>query len=481
MALFRQPAYPLWMEESLDTCRSYQVGYQTDFQNIGVTISNVTTSLQFAQSGAFTGGTLWPSVSGAGMVPIPSVYPPVAVDTRAGSVPWVYIPNNAYAAVSIMPVGVIGTAYSANVNFEQWLPGGQITGFVSSAISIGINSGGNATALTPSGVWIRPLNVELNPSISLSISGFRVAITVILAGSTPVVTGNTVGSAPSFVVANAVTKTHFVPSFAPNEYTSSVIPWESTRCTAVAALFTNTTKVLNKEGTVQWGRINPEIVSPWAFSLADISTLHPSEKAFLGLEKGTYAYVPPSTDQGSFWDHTLTLLAPVTSTGSYASIPVFRLDNTSLCCAGIFTDPDGGTNMAINLDWHLEFRNVSALFPIALSSMSLESFHQAQLALVESGFFYANESHNAILNRVLGYVKKYASAAGLVHPMLGKAAQFVGAFHTAPKKPLVTVPPPRRLSARKSVRVKRSNSTTVKPRAGKVKASATSGKRSGIK
>lgn len=478
--LFRQPAYPLWMEESLDTCRSYQVGWQTDFMQIGVTIANVTTSLQFAQSGAFTGGTLWPSVSGAGMVAPPSVYPPVALDIRDGSVPWVYIPNNSYAAVSVMPVTPIGTAYSAVVNFEQWLPGGQTSVLTSNQIAIAINSGGNGTQITPAGAWIRPINVELNPSISLQITGFRIAVSVILAGATPTLSGNIVGSAPTIVVPSASTKTHFVPSFAPNEYTSSMIPWESTRCTAVAALFTNTTKVLNKEGTVQWGRLNPEIVSPWAFSLSDISTLHPSEKAFMGLEKGTYAYVPPSTDQGSFWDHTLTVLTAATST-SFSSVPVFRLDNTSLCCAAIFTDPDGGTSMAINLDWHLEFRNVSALFPIALSSMSLESFHQAQLALVESGFFFANESHNAILNRVLGYVKKYASAAGLVHPMLGKAAQLIGAMHSAPKKPLIAAPPPRRLSARKSVRVKRSNSTTVRPRAGKVKASSTSGKRSGIK
>ncbi len=139
-----------------------------------------------------------------------------------------------------------------------------------------------------------------------------------------------------------------------------------------------------------WGRLAPQTVNVWRASLTNVSGLHPSEKAYLPLETGAYTYVPPSTDMAMFWDYTIPIGVYPSPTGT--RFPIIRLDNTSLVNAGFFSDPDGGTNLAITADWHFEFRTTSALFSIGLSGTTLESFHQAQLSLVEAGFFFANES-----------------------------------------------------------------------------------------
>jgi hypothetical protein len=122
---------------------------------------------------------------------------------------------------------------------------------------------------------------------------------------------------------------------------------------------------------------------------------------------------------------------------------VVRLDNSSLVNAFVFTDPDAGTSLAVNVDYHIEFRTTSALWPIGLSSMSLEALHGAQLSLTEVGFFFPNETHKEVLGKVMpklgSALGSVASLIGIAHPLLGKAAK-VGSIILS-KKPTTAVKP----------------------------------------
>jgi len=67
--------------------------------------------------------------------------------------------------------------------------------------------------------------------------------------------------------------------------------------------------------------------------------------------------------------------------------------------------------LAVNISWHIEFRTTSALFQIGMSPLTLESLHQAQLALSQVGFFFDNPDHTMIITSVLKALKMYLPAA----------------------------------------------------------------------
>jgi hypothetical protein len=183
--------------------------------------------------------------------------------------------------------------------------------------------------------------------------------------------------------------------------------------TAAATLFTNVTKAINKEGTILAARLNPETVNPFYFNAATFNDIHPAEKYFYGLEKGFYTYAPPSTDLTAFQDF-------VSHDQSGGVSPLYRLDNNAMVNAFLFSDPDGATALAVNLDFHIEFRNSSQLWPIGLSGMTLEALHQAQLALVSAGFFLDNPDHKWILEKI-SQAWKMAKPLLKLHPA-GRAA-----------------------------------------------------------
>lgn len=401
----RQPAFPLWLEEQPSVgalASSYTVGWTSDTRYGGSNDLQMDfySSLAYAAVGPTTLNLLNPTVIGSG--PPPAGYPTVGMDSRTGLTPWVWVPAGSTAVLCLIPNLASAAILDARVNGQIWQPGGEVRG-ITNLIGMPANQlGGFALLPTTTGYWYRPANLSLGQPAS-NIIQYTAFVTVVCS-ATNVSVAASAGAAPTITVTGLTPTTALQPAITPNEFANSPIPWESTRATAVAALFTNITKVLNKEGTVQWGRLNPDGADIWNFAESRLQVLHPAEKAFLALETGTYVFVPPSTDQAAFWDHTTTVGPPG---ASLVLTPVYRLDNTALVLCGIFSDPDGSTSLAVNLDWHIEFRNVSALFPIGMSTMTLESFHQAQLALVEAGFFYANESHKSVLNRVIAAIGKY--------------------------------------------------------------------------
>lgn len=418
----RQAGWPLWAEGANDaTPWSYAVHYYTDSSQNTAVAADV--SYRFSTGlGPWYCGTITAtgvSVGVAGSSVPPFTYAVLGLDSGTGSMPWTFVP---YSGSSVFVVGtpnVATTASNIRLTYEVWTSCGEtLTASVNGTVSA--STGGTSFTIAPGvtspyGIWVRPFSLH----VVNSGGGFGGQFMVAVVGSNSTLASYaTSATNVGTVTLGATVAPTFAPVVAPAEFSNSVLPWSSTRTTAVAALFTNVTPVLNKGGTVLAGRVAPQVTSPWAVTTAIVNNLHPAEKAYLPYETGAYTYVPPSTDLATFWDYTL----PYFGGASFAS-PIYRLDNDSLVNHLFFTSPSNyAETLAITLDWHIEFRTSSALFPIGLSTMTLESFHQAQLALTSAGFFFENPEHKSILQRVIAALKRYGpNVAALVHPGLGAA------------------------------------------------------------
>lgn len=279
-----------------------------------------------------------------------------------------------------------------------------------------------------------PVTIIVAPQIQLTVS--TVALEATEAAEQPsIVTYNYFSSATATGEALAL---H--PLLTTTAYTASAQPFLNTRLTAVAALFTNVTKALNKEGTVIAARLNPDAVDVWNVEDTTYSDIHPSEKFFYGLENGFYTYAAPSTDLADFRDYTYHLTGTVMANGV---VPVFRLDNNAMVNSFTFKDPDGGTQLAVNLDWHIEFRNSSQLWPVALSTIKLEDLHAAQLVMASAGCFFDNIDHQAILSKIAAALR-FISPLTDAYPVAraaSSAAQYVIAKAIKPKSAPLAVTP----------------------------------------
>jgi len=403
--IMRQAAYPVWV----DTVWSNYVYTYTFPLTARVTASNMQEIMPM--SGAYTGTNTIGNYIVTGTA-LPSGYAIVGMDGSSGSKPWAHFPQS--SRINIVVDYGAATADGLSVTFEVWQGVGEVV-----LASVPLASSNNvwfydnlASSVSLAGRWARPVALACGTGV---VTGATSALFISVYGA---------GGATAFVPATrtlAVLATTFIdllPLTPPPAFTTSTVPYSSTRVTAVSLLATNVTKVLNKEGTVNAARINPRILNPFTFLVSDLTALHPAEKYYAGLEQGFYTYVPPSTDLAEFHDCTLTL---------NTIVPTYRLDNSAFINAVSFNDPDGGTNLALNVDWHIEFRSSSVLWPVGVSTVTLEALHQAQIVLLSAGFFFDNIDHKRVLANVI-------RAANFIAPSLGavgfpiKAAAKVGSY-----------------------------------------------------
>lgn len=485
--LLRQAAYPLWITRNAGG----STGYYSWFSYAPLpSMNNTRDSIDFnvhlvsagvgAMSGLDTGAVV---TVGFPSTPV-NTHPVAALDHTASPYPYFYVPAGCEVTLNLgfsAPFTAVGTIY---LDFAEWAsPGLEREISVASGMGPGFANGTAALVAAGRNRWLRPLRVRQLDTTNAG--GQDPQLTVIVHQVCPVVIVNdAVPYGGSYTFGAMPAAPLLVPASAPVDWATSTLPWRDTRLTAVAALFTNVTKALNKEGTVLAARISPQSRNIWNLTRPDLSAAHPAEKAYLPLQTGLYTYAPPSTDMSSFWDYTYGMYPASTAISSplpREEIPVVRLDNTSLANAFVVTDSDTGTSLAVNLDWHIEFRSASQLWPIGLSTMTLETLHQAQLALVSAGFFFSNESHMATIQRLVrslaDWAGRYAPAIGMLHPVVGKAVKYSARAitdlvprpgNTTPNPtsvPTSSGPPPRRrrLRQRRSVTVARPAPKTSSP------------------
>lgn len=426
--LARSPVYPLWGERpgyegGAFTAQCYGVSYEmTNLEEYG--------HLVYASVGPYAVTGTWcntnstgnstPAISaGAASVLSKAL---IGIDSGTGDLPWVYVPKSSWILLSIGNMG-LSTPMETTVTLERWVAPGEVQGFTYrfNLDAAGGSSGGNKYVSTQN-QWLRVKSISIESGPLPVSTGPVVSLGAALSEAPPTYTPNsTYGTwSPGVVL---TTEKFLLPLTISPEYDNSIIPWQSTRLNAVSALFTNTTKVLAKEGTVLWGRLSPSHTAPWIVTKSLIEAIHPAEKAFLNLEQGTYAYNPPSTDLTDFKNHTYASTY-TRSNSSSDNLPVYRLDSTAYVCHAFFTDPDGDTSLAINCDYHVEFRNSSTLFQIGIASLPIEALHTAQLALIRAGFFFSNSEHTGLISKII-------SGLASLHPLLSVAAPLASGLLTS--------------------------------------------------
>lgn len=418
--LTRQASYPLWVDRVSPQVNGYYVDFQTPNPFRLAASSNIVFNSPISFWGTVSRLALGLLPSFQGMLP-GFDYPLVAYDSLIDGQEWFYIPASWTGTFILTAQAGALPATDPGLICEVWSWTSPGQSHVAAIFGLIWTAGAQSLAgtFTPAfNGWYRLQRmsstnqsyVETNASFSMSFAVYNTSVVV------------TAEPNRTIVLPSGSPISGFLPLSSPPEFVNSVLPYTTTRTTACAALFTNVTKVMNKEGTVTAGRLNPSVLNPFRFLKTDIVGLHPAEKQLLSLETGFYTYCPPSTDLASFWDYTLN-----TGAGAAAS-PVYRLDNSALVNCAVFEDPDGGTSLAVNLDVHIEFRSSSALWPIGLSTLTLESFHQAQLSLVAVGFFFPNETHMSLKSRVMPALLK---AAQLLYPAVQAFNPAAGAFMRA--------------------------------------------------
>lgn len=435
--LARQAAFPFWTSPSVSGT-TYIVGYnaysQVNYAEL-VSAPEVSPSLGYYYTGGTVASTFAPGIAGG--TPTTCGYPILGVDSSV-TMPYVYVPENSNCYLVVGQQTAVVNACAARVSMACWTAPGEenYTTYATCSILAGNQSAMNFIGglAGGKGTWVRPIGIEIAGTIAEIRGAWNITFVVVSGTAVHAPSVSTQGTVTVTPAANFILQ----PAFGPSEYANSIIPWQSTRTTAAAVCLTNVTQVLNKGGTVLAARVNPANINPFSnlASPSYVSTLHPAEKSFLALETGMYTYAPPSTDLAEFWDYTgSTLTTPP---------PVYRLDNSSMVTLGFLQNAVVET-MAFNMDWHIEFRTSSALFPIGISTMTLESLHYAQLALHEAGFFFENPSHKGILSKVVDAAAKYAKVAApvlsVVHPGAGAVARVVGSMRdkqvSAKPRPMV--------------------------------------------
>jgi len=215
------------------------------------------------------------------------------------------------------------------------------------------------------------------------------------------------------------TLTALFPIGLPPEFNNSTLPYASTRANAVAALFSNVSAVLNKEGTIRATRLPATAFNMFADWSANpmFTSSHPAETYFGPLEKGMYTFTLADGASTPFHDCRLDTLGGT-------AIPLFPISGFEYVNCVLFSDLDAGTgtNLALTIDSHLEFRTNSALFQLGYSTVALEAYHLAQVALVGRGLFYENPTHMAVIGSLLrAAVAKVAPVAKTLAITAGQA------------------------------------------------------------
>lgn len=219
-------------------------------------------------------------------------------------------------------------------------------------------------------------------------------------------------------------KTLFMPFFNPPEFANSTLPYSKTRLNASAALFTNVTAALSKEGTVLAARLKPTVVDPWSFSTTNIDSVHPKLRYYGPLEKGLYTFTTPSGNVDTLDDCRLTLTS--NSEMSTTQRPLFNAKEIGVYNAIVFQDlgsATSGTQLATSCYTHLEFESTSSLFPIGVSTMTLESLHAAEVALLSFGHFHENPLHWSALASAASAILR--TVAPMVAPVVAHYGQKV--------------------------------------------------------
>lgn len=239
------------------------------------------------------------------------------------------------------------------------------------------------------------------PEVQSAIIGLRVAevqvnaagaaanMSALAVGVTTTVPGAAAGDQARClsVPVGSVVRTGLVPWRFPPAFLESTLPYRGSRANAAAVLLSNVGKVLDKEGTVEGARVAVATFPVFDFTSWQFGNIHPNDRYFGPLEKGCYSFTLADNSSDKMRDC-------VDSVKSVFNVDGFEYANVLLMAD---TDTTTPTTLAVTLDRHVEFRSSSPLFTTGYAAETLETYHQAQIALLKMGCVLENPTHLATI------------------------------------------------------------------------------------
>lgn len=378
LALFPQPALPLWADTSPYPISQFTI--YTSRQTVNVTTGVPTMATGFVLTSATTGATamsnLTPVVTGFSAVP--SSFAVLGQDSGTGSVPFTYVPSQGcYAVVvnfnssSVIPA----SGNKATINIEAWTSPGGVSGFGTVSVTFdGTNPSASVEIATPIPVWIRPVSVDIHASVSGNIVNVGIFATNVATGD---LAWNAVPALWGTFSTSAVSAfRNYYPVITAGPVSSSPIPWNETRVTAAALTVNNVTPLMTRGGTLLASKLLAEdtpvtrvqsvLQADWDAN--DLQQSNPQDLYFGPAEATMTGFVLPPTADLGYQDCMVLVANPIAATSGLTQIPIFRLDDVRpfLAMAYGFS---GDWTLAVRLTVHLEFRNAKNLFPLGISTV----------------------------------------------------------------------------------------------------------------
>lgn len=414
--LCRDPAYPLWIERKCHSIGAFLESTQGSVTtwNIPSRVSTVLITPWWARLNGVAGST--PTVDGITVTAAEVADYAVLADVSGESTQAVFIPPGSrfHARVFTGAAGggsglefefayqVGGEEFIATVLATSTATGFEYVGVAGTAIASGAGSG-----TTPYGfTWLR---------------SWRTTGIAPTAANTPFVQFGWVTNG-TFATPTGE-NTFFLPYQMPSEFNNSTIPYARTRLNASAALFTNVTAAMSKEGTVLASRLKSATIDPWSFTTSHVNSVHPSLRYFGPLEKGLYTFTTPGGNLETFSDAVLTMASNSATNSTHR--PLFNFRDIGIYNAMIFSDLGSdsiGSQLAVSQYTHIEFETTSSLFTIGVSTQPLELLHSTEVALLKFGHFHENPIHWAILASAVRNAVKYL--APIAAPYVQQAANY---------------------------------------------------------
>jgi hypothetical protein len=377
----RSPVFPLW--------KTYPTGTYTAFWNMQFDPAGNPKMPGDVGSFADTSEWLDPGRAVSPIVSASGIFlPPTPVWCLHGSKVGFYVPQGwKFCVQVVLNVTVATGTWQMDCSYC-----GNNDGICDGAdLMIATNPGGTVitfkSTAAPWGAWYFPGEITCT-----AIASAASTVADMYVGA---ITNGTFQSVTSVDLANPF----WYPVTAPPEYTSAPFIYSSTRVNAFSMLVQNCTAVLQKEGTVTAVRL-PSSKKWFSDATANGLTLATDgiaagERYFGLLEKGFYTYVAPDQRTSQFSTCVINAI------GS-SSYPIFPLAACAYAHVVSLDDLDKTqvSNFAITLDEHIEFRNTSQLFDIGISTLPLEDWHRAQVALASFGYFFENPTHLAVIARL---------------------------------------------------------------------------------
>lgn len=399
--LCRDPCYPLWIERQCNAVGAFLESNQGSATtwNIPNRANNVLIVPWWSRLNGTVGSS--PMVDGVAVVGPDVADYSVMANVSGEAQQAFFIPPNSVFHVRIF-TGATGGGSGIELEFAFQAGGEEyISTVLATSVSSGFEYSGIAGQSIASGS-----GVGTNPYGFTWLRAWRTTATAPTAANGPFLQyGWVTGGNFALPASN---RTFFLPYQPPPEFNNSVLPYARSRLNASAALFTNVTAALSKEGTILAARLKPASVDPWSFTAGALNSVHPSLRYFGPLEKGLYTFTTPGGNVESFTDNVFSITSNAAS--SQIARPLFNFRDIGIYNAIIFSDLGSaavGTQLAVSQYAHIEFETTSSLFTIGVSSQPLELLHSTEVALLKFGHFHENPIHWSVLATAVREAVKY--------------------------------------------------------------------------